>query len=115
MSDLAVSIQNVSKCYKISSTRHVLPTTLAEAVTNFFRKGFRKQQDKQYWALQDVSLEVRRGEVLGIIGKNGAGKTTLLKILSRITGPTSGQIVVRSIFMAEWQASWRSEPVFIRN
>ena len=51
---------------------------------------FRRAKDESFWALKDVSLEVREGEVLGLIGRNGAGKTTLLKILSRITRPTSG-------------------------
>ena len=51
---------------------------------------FRRPKDETFWALKDVSLEVREGEVLGLIGRNGAGKTTLLKILSRITRPTTG-------------------------
>ena len=51
---------------------------------------FRRKKDETFWALKDVSLEVREGEVLGLIGRNGAGKTTLLKILSRITRPTAG-------------------------
>jgi lipopolysaccharide transport system ATP-binding protein len=51
---------------------------------------FRRPKDETFWALEDVSLEVREGEVLGLIGRNGAGKTTLLKILSRITRPTVG-------------------------
>src|SRR5271154_6698616 len=51
---------------------------------------FRRKKDEVFWALEHVSLEVREGEVLGLIGRNGAGKTTLLKILSRITKPTTG-------------------------
>ena len=47
------------------------------------------------WALDDINLEIKRGEILGIIGKNGAGKTTLLKILSRITSPTKGTAKIR--------------------
>jgi len=48
-----------------------------------------------FWALQDISFDVRQGEVLGIIGKNGAGKSTLLKIMSRVTTPTKGQIKIK--------------------
>lgn len=51
---------------------------------------FRRSKDVTFWALKDVSLDVRQGEVLGLIGRNGAGKTTLLKVLSRITRPTTG-------------------------
>src|ERR1700722_18948783 len=56
---------------------------------------FRRPKDEIFWALKDVSLEVREGEVLGLIGRNGAGKTTLLKILSRITRPTTGHAEIR--------------------
>src|SRR5712692_11598897 len=51
----------------------------------------RRPTQEHFWALRDVGLEVRHGEVLGLIGRNGAGKTTLLKILSRITRPTTGR------------------------
>jgi lipopolysaccharide transport system ATP-binding protein len=53
-------------------------------------RALQRQKQESFWALKDVSLEVKEGEVLGLIGRNGAGKTTLLKILSRITQPTSG-------------------------
>ena len=57
--------------------------------------AFRRPKDETFWALKDVSLEVREGEVLGLIGRNGAGKTTLLKILSRIIRPTTGWAEIR--------------------
>src|SRR6516225_7925157 len=66
---------------------------LRDMLTNFIHSplaALRRPQHETFWALQDVSLEVREGEVLGLIGRNGAGKTTLLKILSRITRPTAG-------------------------
>jgi lipopolysaccharide transport system ATP-binding protein len=70
--------------------RHVLD----EFVRSPWR-AFRGAKDEIFWALKDVSLEVKEGEVLGLIGRNGAGKTTLLKILSRITRPTEGWAEIR--------------------
>ena len=65
--------------------RHSLEAFLRSPIVSLRRK-----KEETFWALQDVSLEVKEGEVLGLIGRNGAGKTTLLKILSRITRPTTG-------------------------
>ncbi len=70
--------------------RHSLEAFLRSPVATLRRK-----KEEMFWALKDVSLEVREGEVLGLIGRNGAGKTTLLKILSRITRPTTGWAEIR--------------------
>src|SRR5437762_2692700 len=66
---------------------------LRHALEDFVRSplaSLRRKKEETFWALKDVSVEVKEGEVLGLIGRNGAGKTTLLKILSRITEPTEG-------------------------
>ena len=71
---------------------------LRETLMKFARDplaAFRQPKQETFWALENVSLEVKEGEVLGLIGRNGAGKTTLLKLLSRITKPTTGYAEIR--------------------
>src|SRR5579872_6363171 len=71
---------------------------LRDSIMRFARNpvaALRRSKQETFWALKDVSLEVKEGEVLGLIGRNGAGKTTLLKILSRITRPTTGLAEIR--------------------
>src|SRR5258706_1782947 len=73
-------------------------TGLRHALERFVRSplsALRAAKMETFWALKDVSLEVKEGEVLGLIGRNGAGKTTLLKLLSRITRPTEGWAEIR--------------------
>jgi lipopolysaccharide transport system ATP-binding protein len=90
-SDLAIRVSGLSKAYTIrhQAEQHI---TLAEQVLSRVRHPFQKADRETFWALRDVDLEVKRGEVLGIIGRNGAGKSTLLKVLSRITAPTAGRV-----------------------
>lgn len=94
MGDVAVQVENLSKRYEIGSAkrRH---DTLRDLISygvkeTFSRNGRSRQQRNFVWAINDVSFEIKQGDVVGIIGRNGAGKSTLLKILSRITAPTSG-------------------------
>lgn len=96
-----IEVQNLSKLYQIGAKEAYgsLREEIMQAVTAPFRRHTvhtsHLTPDTNLWALKDVSFEVNEGEVVGIIGRNGAGKSTLLKILSRITEPTSGRIVMR--------------------
>lgn len=96
MSNIAISAGNLSKRYQrgLAGSSGLLRDSLASLVRSPVQ-FFRGNRQEIFWALKDVSLEVREGEVLGLIGRNGSGKTTLLKILSRITRPTEGWAEIR--------------------
>ena len=117
MSDIAIRAENLSKWYRIGERErfNMLREKLAHTIATPYHRLFQSKKnrprnneccehaepqavvtvsDRRFQALNNVSFEIKRGEIVGIIGQNGAGKSTLLKILSRITDPSSGEAVV---------------------
>ena len=102
MSDIAIQVAGLSKEYHIGGPQKTY-NRLGDQIADLIKAPFRRagkllrgqatgaaELDEKFWALKDISFEIKRGEVVGIIGRNGAGKSTLLKILSQITEPTKG-------------------------
>lgn len=87
-----LEIQHITKTFRLQHERQAY-LTLRESVSGMFRKS--SDTSELFHALDDVTFNVNAGESIGIVGRNGAGKSTLLKVLSRISSPTSGKIVVR--------------------
>jgi lipopolysaccharide transport system ATP-binding protein len=99
---VVIEVSDLSKSYQISHQQKAQYGSLRDSMTTILRKPFLRryqsagqEKEETFWALKDVSFEVRKGEIFGVMGQNGSGKSTLLKILSRIVDPSSGEVTMR--------------------
>jgi lipopolysaccharide transport system ATP-binding protein len=98
MNNPIIKVEHLSKGYTLkhqTSSYQTFRETAVELMKKPFGLSQKQLKNEEFWALQDVNFEVQKGEVIGIIGPNGSGKSTLLKILSQITAPTKGEIIIR--------------------
>ena len=106
--NIAIKVENLGKKYFLRHQKEVRYTALRDVITNKLKslgkRVFNSESHEpttgnasveEFWALKDVSFEIKQGDRVGIIGRNGAGKSTILKILSRITEPTTGRVAIK--------------------
>ena len=109
-SGLAISVRGVSKCYQIyDSPGHRLKQFIMPRIRRVFGLKARSYY-REFHALHDVSLEVARGEVVGLVGKNGSGKSTLLQIVCGTLSPTGGQVETYGLCPRCWSSDPDSIP-----